>query len=118
MNAGRSSLPEQSRAGETPAAAPGPIRAMRSPSTTTSVTVPPGKSASRKAHTGGYHSAGTPVAGPGRMKGGGAMAVASSARERDVVYPEERLPWPQTILLAVQHLLPTFAPPLLVPFLL
>ena len=46
------------------------------------------------------------------------MAVASAARERDVVYPEERLPWPQTILLGVQHVMAMFGATVLVPIIL
>src|SRR5260370_477567 len=43
------------------------------------------------------------------------MAVASKSRERDIVYPEERLPWPQTILLGGQHVLAMFGATVLVP---
>src|SRR5258708_20857337 len=46
------------------------------------------------------------------------MAVASAARERDIVYPEERLPWPQTILLGVQHVMAMFGATVLVPIIL
>jgi putative pyrimidine permease RutG len=46
------------------------------------------------------------------------MAVATSKRERDVVYPEDRLPWPQTILLGVQHVLAMFGATVLVPIIL
>jgi putative pyrimidine permease RutG len=46
------------------------------------------------------------------------MAVATGARERDVVYPEDRLPWPQTILLGVQHVLAMFGATVLVPIIL
>ena len=46
------------------------------------------------------------------------MAVASSARERDIVYPEERLPWPQTILMGVQHVMAMFGATVLVPLIL
>src|SRR6266478_6899146 len=46
------------------------------------------------------------------------MAVASAARERDIVYPEERLPWPQTILLGVQHVMAMFGATVLVPLIL
>ena len=46
------------------------------------------------------------------------MAVATSQRERDVVYPEDRLPWPQTILLGVQHVLAMFGATVLVPIIL
>jgi putative pyrimidine permease RutG len=47
------------------------------------------------------------------------MAVAtSSKRERGVVYPEDRLPWPQTILLGVQHVLAMFGATVLVPIIL
>src|SRR6266566_1089747 len=64
-NAGSSSLPWHSVARATPAAAPAPIRTIRSPSTTTSAGDPSGRRASCKAHTGGYHSAGTPAPGTG-----------------------------------------------------
>src|SRR5256885_12359905 len=46
------------------------------------------------------------------------MAVASTARERGVVYPEDRLPWPQTILLGVQHVMAMFGATVLVPLIL
>src|SRR4029077_19343748 len=46
------------------------------------------------------------------------MAVASKSRERDIVYPEERLPWPQTILLGVQHVMAMFGATVLVPLIL
>src|SRR5260370_331580 len=46
------------------------------------------------------------------------MAVASAARERDLVYPEERLPWPQTVLLGVQHVMAMFGATVLVPLIL
>src|SRR5437773_975925 len=63
--AGSSSFSEQSSTWGTPAATPGPIRAIRSPSTTTSATYPSGSRTACKAHTGGYHSAGTPATGAG-----------------------------------------------------
>src|SRR5881398_2950180 len=47
-----------------------------------------------------------------------AMAVASKSRERDIVFPEERLPWPQTILLGVQHVMAMFGATVLVPLIL
>ncbi|HET7421874.1 MAG TPA: solute carrier family 23 protein [Candidatus Dormibacteraeota bacterium] len=46
------------------------------------------------------------------------MAVATSKRERGVVYPEDRLPWPQTILLGAQHVLAMFGATVLVPIIL
>ena len=46
------------------------------------------------------------------------MAVATGARERDVVYPEERLPWPQTILMGIQHVMAMFGATVLVPLIL
>jgi uracil-xanthine permease len=46
------------------------------------------------------------------------MSVATGARERGVVYPEDRLPWPQTILLGVQHVLAMFGATVLVPIIL
>jgi putative pyrimidine permease RutG len=46
------------------------------------------------------------------------MAVASAARERGVVYPEDRLPWPQTILMGVQHVMAMFGATVLVPLIL
>src|SRR5256886_17639173 len=46
------------------------------------------------------------------------MAVATGARERDVVYPEDRLPWPQTIVLGVQHVMAMFGATVLVPLIL
>src|SRR5712692_3697248 len=118
MKAGRRSLPAASSAEGLPAAAPRPIAVIRSPSTTTSATSPPGRKTSRKVHTGGYHSAGTPVGGPGRNARGCVMAVASVARERDVVYPEDRLPWPQTILMGLQHVMAMFGATVLVPLIL
>src|SRR5437899_4631696 len=47
-----------------------------------------------------------------------AMAVASKSRERDIVFPEERLPWPQTILLGIQHVMAMFGATVLVPLIL
>jgi uracil-xanthine permease len=46
------------------------------------------------------------------------MAVARAARERDLVYPEERLPWPQTILMGFQHVMAMFGGTVLVPIIL
>jgi putative pyrimidine permease RutG len=46
------------------------------------------------------------------------MATASKARERDLVYPEERLPWPQTILMGLQHVMAMFGATVLVPIIL
>ena len=46
------------------------------------------------------------------------MAVATGARERDVVYPEDRLPWPQTILMGLQHVMAMFGATVLVPLIL
>src|ERR1700694_5293560 len=45
------------------------------------------------------------------------MAVAS-ARERDLVFPEERLPWPQTIVMGLQHVMAMFGATVLVPIIL
>src|SRR3981189_935765 len=101
-----------------PVPAPGPMRAMRSPSTTTSVTFPPGRWTPCKDHMGGYDSAGTPARVRGASKGESAMAVATGARERDVVYPEDRLPWPQTILMGLQHVMAMFGATVLVPLIL
>jgi putative pyrimidine permease RutG len=50
--------------------------------------------------------------------GESAMAVATGARERDVVYPEDRLPWPQTILMGLQHVMAMFGATVLVPIIL
>src|SRR5438445_12509394 len=46
------------------------------------------------------------------------MAVATGARERGVVYPEDRLPWPQTILMGLQHVMAMFGATVLVPLIL
>src|SRR2546429_6359706 len=46
------------------------------------------------------------------------MAVAVSKRERDVVYPEDRLGGPQTILMGLQHVMAMFRATLLVPLIL
>jgi len=46
------------------------------------------------------------------------MAVATGARERDVVYPEDRLAWPQTILMGLQHVMAMFGATVLVPIIL
>ena len=46
------------------------------------------------------------------------MAVATGARERDVVYPEDRLGWPQTILMGLQHVMAMFGATVLVPLIL
>lgn len=46
------------------------------------------------------------------------MAVATAQRERGVVYPEDRLPWPQTILMGVQHVMAMFGATVLVPLIL
>jgi putative pyrimidine permease RutG len=45
------------------------------------------------------------------------MAVAA-ARERDLVFPEERLPWPQTIIMGLQHVMAMFGATVLVPIIL
>jgi len=46
------------------------------------------------------------------------MATARAARERDLVYPEDRLPWLQTGLLSVQHVMAMFGATVLVPLIL
>ncbi len=47
------------------------------------------------------------------------MATASrSAEVRDVVFPEDRLPWPQTILLGIQHVMAMFGATVVVPLIL
>src|SRR3989440_4369687 len=46
------------------------------------------------------------------------MAVATGKRERDVVYPEDRLPWVQTILMGLQHVMAMFGATVLVPLIL
>jgi putative pyrimidine permease RutG len=46
------------------------------------------------------------------------MAVATASRERDVVYPEDRLGWPQTILMGLQHVMAMFGATVLVPLIL
>jgi uracil-xanthine permease len=47
------------------------------------------------------------------------MAVAANAaRERDLVYPEERLPWPQTLIMGFQHVMAMFGGTVLVPIIL
>jgi putative pyrimidine permease RutG len=45
------------------------------------------------------------------------MAVAAT-RERDLVFPEERLPWPQTIVMGLQHVMAMFGATVLVPIIL
>ena len=45
------------------------------------------------------------------------MAVAE-ARVRDIVYPEDRLPWPQTVLLGLQHVMAMFGATVVVPLIL
>src|ERR1051326_103066 len=46
------------------------------------------------------------------------MAVATAAHERDVIYPEQRLAWPQTILMGLQHVMAMFGATVLVPLIL
>src|SRR5437762_12463331 len=46
------------------------------------------------------------------------MAVVVGKRERDVVYPEDRLGWPQTILMGLQHVMAMFGATVLVPLIL
>jgi putative pyrimidine permease RutG len=46
------------------------------------------------------------------------MAVAREVREQDVVYPEDRMPWPQTILMGIQHVMAMFGATVLVPLIL
>src|SRR5260370_20709104 len=46
------------------------------------------------------------------------MRVSTAARERGVVYPEDRLPWPQTILMGLQHVMAMFGATVLVPLIL
>jgi len=47
-----------------------------------------------------------------------AMAVATTVREKDVIYPEQRLAWPQTILMGLQHVMAMFGATVLVPLIL
>src|SRR5437763_3606734 len=47
-----------------------------------------------------------------------AMAVATAAHEKDVIYPEQRLGWPQTILMGLQHVMAMFGATVLVPLIL
>src|SRR2546430_8132277 len=47
-----------------------------------------------------------------------AMAVATTAHEKDVIYPEQRLAWPQTILMGLQHVMAMFGATVLVPLIL
>src|SRR5260370_2383948 len=70
---------------------------------------------------GGYDIAGTPAeirGSRGALQGGIAMAVATTAREKDVIYPEQRLAWPQTILMGLQHVMAMFGATALVPLIL
>ena len=46
------------------------------------------------------------------------MAVATAAHEKDVIYPEQRLGWPQTILMGLQHVMAMFGATVLVPLIL
>lgn len=46
------------------------------------------------------------------------MAVATTAHEKDVIYPEQRLGWPQTILMGLQHVMAMFGATVLVPIIL
>ena len=46
------------------------------------------------------------------------MAVEVETRVKDIVYPEDRLPWPQTILLGLQHVMAMFGATVLVPIIL
>jgi uracil-xanthine permease len=46
------------------------------------------------------------------------MATERAARERDVVYPEDRLPWLQTGLLSIQHVMAMFGATVVVPLIL
>src|SRR2546426_9995565 len=46
------------------------------------------------------------------------MAVATGKRESDVVYPEDRLAWPQTILMGLQHVMAMFGGTVLGPLIL
>ena len=46
------------------------------------------------------------------------MAVATTVREKDVIYPEQRLAWPQTILMGLQHVMAMFGATVLVPLIL
>jgi len=46
------------------------------------------------------------------------MAVATTAHEKDVIYPEQRLAWPQTILMGLQHVMAMFGATVLVPLIL
>src|SRR5713101_3804401 len=119
--AGSTSRSEQSSTSGTPAAAPAPTLAIRSPSTTTSAAEPSGRRAPDKAHMGGYDIAGTPAeirGSRGGSRGEQAMAVATTAREKDVIYPEQRLAWPQTILMGLQHVMAMFGATVLVPLIL
>lgn len=46
------------------------------------------------------------------------MASATARAERDLVFPEDRLPWPQTIILGVQHVMAMFGATVVVPLIL
>ena len=46
------------------------------------------------------------------------MAMATTAHEKDVIYPEQRLAWPQTILMGLQHVMAMFGATVLVPLIL
>src|SRR3981081_219043 len=91
-----------------------PTAAIRSPSIVTSTTRPSARSAFRSRGMGGYAKWHAP---PAESEGKTAMAVAS-ARERDLVFPEERLPWPQTIIMGLQHVMAMFGATVLVPIIL
>ncbi len=45
-------------------------------------------------------------------------ATAARSRERDLVFPEDRLPWPQTIILGLQHVMAMFGATVVVPLIL
>ncbi len=47
------------------------------------------------------------------------MALATArSQERDLVFPEDRLPWPQTIILGLQHVMAMFGATVVVPLIL
>src|SRR5919197_4322205 len=106
MKAGRRRRPS--------AAGPASTAVKRSPSQLTSAVPPDARRTPFKVGIAALHSCWPEIPD----EGGTAMAVAESARERDVVYPEDRLPWLQTGLLSIQHVMAMFGATVLVPLIL
>src|SRR5260370_9451583 len=107
-------MPSASSRPPTPRPAPGPIEPTTGPSRTTSTDSPVTSRTPLNPCTGCLllHALRRHELSGERE---GKMAVSTAARLPGIVYPEDPPPRPQTLLLGFPHVIPTFAPPALVP---